>query len=113
MEEKRVFGPLTLPSGKVIKFREPLGIDKASVMQMVPISEENLINGAMLIDEYVAAKCITEIDGSSTTGEYKTLFDDWKNRDIAFYRRVYDKCVGMGAELQAEADKAADFLLSN
>ncbi|ADY55136.1 hypothetical protein Sgly_0779 [Syntrophobotulus glycolicus DSM 8271] len=111
--ENRIFGPLTLPSGKEIKFREPLGIDRSSVMQFVNISEDNIINNALLIDEYVSAKCITEIDGAPTTGEYKTLFDNWKSSDILFYKRVYEKCVGIGTDLQEEADKAADFLLKN
>lgn len=107
----RIYGPLTLPSGKVVKFREPLGADKANVMQMVTIGEDNLVNGAMMIDEYVSAKCITEVDGVASNGDYKALFDSWGQKDIMFYKRVFERLFGLAKDQQDAADKAADFLL--
>ena len=110
---QKLFGPLSLPSGKKVLFHEPLGIDKANVLQMVPINEDNVINGAMLVDEYVAAKCVVEVDGKQTTGEYKTLLDNWSLQDSSYYRRVFDKMFGLNKIDQEEADKAADFLLKS
>ncbi|AEG60016.1 hypothetical protein [Desulforamulus ruminis] len=109
----RTYGPLTLPSGKVLEFREPLGVDKDHVLKMVNISQENIIGCAMLIDDYVAAKCVKKVDGKATSGEYKTLFSDWSQADVLFYKRVFERMFGMNEDRQKSADEAADFLLNS
>lgn len=111
MNNQLVYGPLELPSGKQIKFRAPLGADRTNVMQMAQISNDNAIADAMAIDDYMAAKCVTEVNGKSTDGDYKRLFEDWMATDIVFYRAVYDEMFGLNQEARAKAKETAAFLL--
>lgn len=112
-EEKNVvYGPLELPSGMKIKFRAPKGIDRTNVLQMLKIDSDNAVSGAILLDEYVKAKCITEVDGAAATGEYKNLFNDWDEADVNFYKAVCNEMFGNSQELQDKAKEAARFLLN-
>lgn len=106
-----VFGPLELPSGKKIKFRAPKGIDRTNVLQMMKIDSDSAVSGAILLDEYVKAKCVTEVDGAATTGDYKNLFNNWDDGDISFYKAVVNEMFGSGEEMQNKAKEAAAFLL--
>ena len=112
MDNNMVYGPLQLPSGKQIKFRAPKGIDRTNVLQMMKIDSDSAVSGALLMDEYVKAKCVTEVDGKTTTGEYKTLFNDWMDSDIMFYKAVVNEMFGSGPEMQEKAKEAASFLLN-
>ncbi len=112
MDENKVYGPLTLPSGKNIKFRAPKGIDRMNIMQMTKIDSENVVNGALLLDEYVKAKCVTEINGTPVTKSYKDVMSDWLDTDITFYKLVFEQLFGSSADLQQKAKEAAAFLLS-
>lgn len=107
-----IYGPLELPSGKQIKFRAPLGSDRTKVLQMTQISAERAISDAMLIDEYVAAKCVTEVDGKPTDGDYKRLMESWPQRDVLFYRTVFEEMFGLNEEARSRAKEAASFLLT-
>lgn len=111
MPQQAVYGPLALPSGKTIKFREPLGSDRANVLALTQISADRAISDAMLVDDYVAAKCVVEVDGKATDGDYKHLFDTWSQRDVIFYRSVFDEMFGMNEENRSKAKEAAAFLL--
>lgn len=111
MENNASYGPLELPSGKQIKFRAPLGIDRTNVLQMSQISADNALADAMAIDDYMAAKCLTEIDGKSTDGDYKRVLENWEQKDILFYRVVFDEMFGLNKEAQDRAKEAAAFLL--
>ncbi len=106
-----VYGPLTLPSGRLIKFRAPKGIDRMNILQMNKIDEENVVSGAMLLDEYIKAKCIVEVNGSPVNESYKALMNEWLDTDIAFYKMVFEQMFGKTEELQAKAKEAAAFLL--
>jgi hypothetical protein len=108
---KCVYGPLELPSGKKVKFRAPLGSDRNNVLQMTQITRERVISDAMLVDDYVAAKCITEINEKPSDGDYKYLFESWPQQDILFYRMVFDEMFGMTEESNNRAKAAAAFLL--
>lgn len=112
MAEQRVFGPLTLPSGKQITFRTPVGGDRVNVLQMTKIGEDNLISGAVLIDHYVQARCVQTVDGQPVDGDYKRLFDNWDNADIQFYNLVFNEMFGLNEERQEMAKDAARFLLN-
>jgi len=111
MPETMTYGPLELPSGKKIKLRAPLGTDRVNVLQMTQITADRAISDAMLVDEYVAAKCVAEVDGKATDGDYKHLFDNWPQKDILFYRTVFDEMFGMNEESRNKAKEAAAFLL--
>lgn len=105
------YGPLDLPSGKKVKFRAPLGTDRNNVLQMTQITAERAISDAMMVDDYVAAKCITEVDGKASDGDYKHLMESWLQQDILFFRTVFDEMFGMNEESRNKAKEAAAFLL--
>ncbi|WP_051542060.1 hypothetical protein [Clostridium lundense] len=109
--ERQIYGPLELPSGKVIRFRAPIGSDRMNVIQMMKIDEEAIVSGALLIDDYVKAKCVVEIDSSSTDGNYKELFNEWLDTDVNFYKLVFNKMFGNTKDLEKKADDAVAFLL--
>jgi hypothetical protein len=111
--ENKIYGPLELPSGKKIKFRAPIGSDRMNIVQMMKIDEESIVSGALLIDDYVKAKCVTEVDGNPTDGDYKALFNEWLDTDVNFYKLVCNKLFGNDKELEKKADDAVAFLLSN
>ncbi|GBF34145.1 hypothetical protein DCCM_3257 [Desulfocucumis palustris] len=110
-QTKMVYGPLELPSGAQIKFRAPLGLDRTNVLQMTEISRDSAISDAMLVDDYVAAKCVTEVDGKQTDGDYKRLMNDWPQQDIMFYRVVFESMFGINEDAMNRAKEAAAFLL--
>lgn len=106
----QVFGPLELPSGKKIKFREPVGRDRVNVVQMLKMSMDNFGSGAVLVDGYVAVKCITEIDGAAVTDNYKNVYDTLPDGDLSFYQTVFAELFGMTEEKRDRAKEAAAFL---
>ncbi len=111
MSNAVVYGPLELPSGTKITFRAPVGADRNNVLQMTQISADRALSDAMMVDDYLAAKCITEVDGKATDGDYKKLFDTWTQKDILFFRSVFDEMFGMDEESRNKAKDAAAFLL--
>lgn len=111
MPTEVIYGPLELPSGRKVKFRAPLGSDRTNVLQMTQISAERAISDAMLVDDYVAAKCITEVDGKATDGDYKRLTEKWPQRDILIFRAVFDEMFGMNEEARKQAKETAKNLL--
>lgn len=113
MAEKQIFGPLALPSGKKIKFRAPLGVDRANVLQMMKMSSDNLLSSAFLIDAYVAAKCVTEIDGQATDANYKRTYDAMEDEDANYFLAVWQELFGMNDEKRQKAKEDADFLRKN
>lgn len=110
--DKQVFGPLELPSGKQIKFREPIGSDRVNVVQMLKIGMDNFGSGAVLVDGYVAVKCITEIDGNEVRDNYKNTYDSMKDEDLSFYQAVYTEMFGMNDDKKEQAKEAAKNLRS-
>ena len=110
--DKQIFGPLELPSGKQVKFREPVGSDRVNVVQMLKIGMDNFGSGAVLVDGYVAVKCITEIDGNEVRDNYKNTYDSMKDEDLSFYQAVYTEMFGMNDDKKEQAKEAAKNLRS-
>ena len=109
-KETTVFGPLELPSGRKVKFREPTGRDRVNVIQMAKMSMENVAGNSLLIDSYVAAKCLVEIDGKEPDPDYKRVYDMMPQADADFYQAVFTELFGMTDEKRASAKEAARFL---
>ncbi len=110
----QVYGPLELPSGKKIKFRRAVGLDRSNVTQMVAIDQNNIVTGSLTIENYIQAKVITEIDGVPQDGtKFKTLFNDWDDGDVQYYQAVYTEMFGMTQEKMDDAKAKAAFLLAN
>jgi hypothetical protein len=105
--DKQIFGPLELPSGKKIKFREPVGSDRVNIINMLKMSMDNIGSGAVLVDGYVAAKCITEIDGNEVRDNYKNTYDSMLDEDLSFYQAVYTEMFNMNDEKKEQAKEAA------
>lgn len=110
-DKNMVYGPLELPSGIKIKFRAPKGIDRLNILQMTKIDTENVVSGALLLDEYIKAKCITEVNGAAATESYKDIMSGWLDSDIAFYKIVFEEMFGRSEDMQSKAKEAALFLL--
>lgn len=105
------YGPLELPSGKKIKFRAPVGLDRVVVLQnMPPAGPDKFMTNSILADEYIRAKCVTEVDGVPADGKYKSLFDSWDALDIDFYGAVFNEMFGMTEVRRKKIKEAADFL---
>lgn len=109
----QVYGPLTLPSGRVIKFRNSTGLDRINVTQIVPMDQDNMVTGSLLINLYVQAKVVTEVDGKAPDSNYKNLFNDWDDMDVQYYQAVYTEMFGMTEDKMADAKAKAAFLLGN
>lgn len=110
----KVYGPLTLPSGKIISFRKPKGIDRQNVLDLVNIHDEKIVAGSLRVEETVRAKCVVTVDGKDTdTTNYLNLFNDWDDEDVQFYSTVFTEMFGMTDEKRDKAKDAARFLLSN
>jgi len=110
--DKKVFGPLELPTGAKISFRAPSGRDRVNVIQMMKMSFENIGGGTLLIDNYVAAKCVKEYaDKENTSGDYKGLYDSMPQEDADFYVAVFQEMFGMTEDKRSKAKEMASFLL--
>ena len=112
MSEKIIYGPLELPSGMMVKFREPVGSDRVNVVNMLKMGYENIGSGSVLVDGYVAVKCIKEIDGDEIRKNYRDLYNEMKDEDLSFYQLVYNEMFGMNDEKRDKAKDAAKNLLS-
>ena len=112
MAEKLIFGPLELPTGKKVKFREPVGSDRTSVVNMLKMGVDNMGSGAILVDSYVAVKCITEIDGCPVQDNYKVIHADFGDEDLTYYQAVFTELFGMNEEKKEQAKEAAKNLRS-
>jgi len=111
-KDREIFGPLTLPSGVEIKFREPRGIDRVNVIKNLKMGMDGASGDLILVDTYVALQCVTEYDGRSEIGFYTKLVDQMSQEDMDFYRFVFDEMFGMTEEKKKDAKEAARFLRS-
>ncbi|KEO81035.1 hypothetical protein [Tumebacillus flagellatus] len=104
------FGPLKLPTGKIVFFREPTGGDRLAVLQDTPINEENVYSANELVAIRLAAKCLTQVDGEVPTDSYKFMFTNWSDKDVIYYKNVFNK-VRDTVEAGMSVEEAVDFLL--
>lgn len=100
----------TLPSGSEVTFRSPFGADRVNVIQMLKMSLESIAGNTLMIDGYVAVKCITAYGGNPADGNYKALYDSLPQEDLDFYLAVFEELFGMSKDKRAEAKEAAAFL---
>ncbi|MDI6711466.1 MAG: hypothetical protein QME76_12430 [Bacillota bacterium] len=112
MTNPQSFGPLGLPSGRVITFRAPVGLDRAAVVQAMDLSPERLGAAALMMDELIAAKCVLTVDEKPVQDDYRRLFDSWPDADIQFYLLVHREMFGLTDEARQAAKDAARFLRS-
>lgn len=110
--DKQIFGPLELPSGKTISFREGRGRDRANVIQAQKMTIDNMASASLLIDSILAVKCIVEENGVAVNGDYRRMFEDMSGSDLDFYMAVRQELFGMTDERKAKAKEAANFLLN-
>ncbi|GIM45962.1 hypothetical protein DNHGIG_15110 [Collibacillus ludicampi] len=113
MAQPIVYGPLELPSGKKIKFRRPTGLDRLNILQAMSISQEDAVKAGILMQTYLNAKVVTEVDGVPTDGNYLRLFNDWDDADITYYQAVFNEMFGLTEDKLAKAKDAAAFLLKS
>lgn len=109
-----IYGPLELPSGTQIKFREAKGIDRANVLQMQKdmFKDNNVVLGQILVDTYVSLKCIVEVDGAPPAQNYKGMYDDMSEADLDYYETVRREMFAMTEDKREAAKKQAAFLLT-
>lgn len=110
--ETKILGPLELPSGKKISFREARGRDRANVIQAQKMTMDNMASATLLIDSILAVKCIVEVDGIAVNGDYKRMFEDMPGSDLDYYMAVRQELFGMTDERRTKAKDAASFLLN-
>lgn len=108
--EAKIYGPLELPSGRKIKFRAPAGKDRLDVIRMLRVTQDNLLGAGLLIDQYLKAKVVVEIDGQKVVEDYRYLFDSWPLEDVDFYSAVFNELFGGSQETQEKAREVARFL---
>ncbi|WP_299448198.1 hypothetical protein [uncultured Phascolarctobacterium sp.] len=110
--EKIYYGPLELPSGTVIRFRRPTGMDKILVTKKAKMSADRL-NDLVLIQQFVAAKCITEIDDKPAGPDYQSTFESMDGLDWDYYYSLFDEMFAITDERKDEIKEKARFLLEN
>jgi hypothetical protein len=109
-----IYGPLELPSGKQIKFRKPVGMDRMNILNAMSISEDDAVKAGILLNSYLAAKVVTEVDGIAVTdGNYKAIFNDWDDADIQYYQAVNSTMFGLTEAKIEDAKAKAAFLLNS
>jgi hypothetical protein len=106
------YGPLTLPSGKVVFFREPTGGDKLEVLKSNPLGSDDYVSGSTVTELYLSAKCITKVDDKPSTGDYKFQFQSWPNSDTDYYQQIFGKMFTLKKETLDKMDETVDFLLN-
>lgn len=109
----KLYGPLELPSGRKIVFRAPTGRDRWEVLRLLNVNQANLVGAALLIDQYLRAKVVVEVDGQKVQEDYRHLFDSWPLEDVDFYAAVWAALFGTDEERAERAREAARFLRSS
>jgi hypothetical protein len=110
--QRQPFGPVKLPSGKEIHFVEPLGSDRAQIMARA-IAEGRQGEMLFMMNGYwLPAKCMVDANGKFVAEDFISAFNDWSDKDVQFYRAVFDELFGWNNEIATTAKaEAARFLL--
>lgn len=110
-KETIVYGPLELPSGVKIKFREATGADRLNVLSVQQnVQGQNPMVMQFLSDAYISVKCITEIDGNKVQKNYKDLYEEFSESDLDYYEAIRSELFGITKDKRAELKEKADFL---
>lgn len=113
MENQKVYGPLTLPSGKEIYFRKAMRSDRTEATIMQDFENTPYGVALMQVDETVQASCLVKIDGNNPSLNPKDRFDDWEDTDVEYYSFIFNKMFGIDEEKKKKAAEQAAFLLKN
>ena len=106
--EEIIYGPLELPSGKQIKFREAKGFDRLNVLSVQQnMQGQSPLVTQVLSDAFIGVKCITEIDGQPVQKNYKELYDEFSESDLDYYEGVRTELFGVKRD---DIKGKADFL---
>lgn len=110
-KRRQPIGPVKLPSGREIYFVEPLGSDRMAIMARA-IAEGRQAEMMFMLNTYwLPAKCLVDENGNFVAPDYYTAFDDWPDRDLNYYREVFDQLFGWTNDLSVAAKaEAARFL---
>lgn len=110
-KESIIYGPLELPSGVKIKFREATGADRLNVLSVQQnVQGQNPMVMQFLSDAYISVKCITEIDGNKVQKNYKDLYEEFSESDLDYYEAIRSELFGITKDKRAELKEKADFL---
>lgn len=110
--EKVYYGPVELSGGTTIKFRRPTGMDKILVTKKARLNTDRL-NDLVLIQQFVAAKCIVEINGASPGADYIAVMENMDGLDWDEYYMLYNEMFAVTEERTEELKEKARFLLEN
>jgi len=109
--KRQPIGPIKLPSGREVYCLEPLGSDRMAIMSRALAEGRQADMMFMMNGYWLPAKCLCDKDGKFTAPDYFTAFSDWPDRDVQFYRAVFDELFGWQIEdAQAAKEAAARFL---
>lgn len=109
--QRQPIGPIKLPSGREVHVVEPLGRDRMEIMSRA-LAEGRQGEMMFLISSYwLPAKCLVNAEGKFLAADYTKAYDDWPDKDLQFFRSVFDELFGFTSEtsLAARAE-AARFL---
>lgn len=110
-EEIIIYGEVTLPSGKKIKFREAKGFDRLNVLSVQQnIQNQSPMVAQFLSDAYISVKCITEINGAAPQQNYKDLYEEFTESDLDYYEALRSELFGITKEKRDAIKEKADFL---
>jgi hypothetical protein len=105
----RISEPLTLPSGSVVTYREPLGKDRRELLD--GFDGENLSRTGQ-VDAAIAFGCIVTKDGTDLSIlTWQKKQDLFGFKDAEFYEETFTRAVMVNDEEFAEAQKAAKELV--
>lgn len=110
-KEEIIYGPLELPSGMKIKFREAKGADRLNVLSVQQnVQGQNPVVLQVLSDAYIGVKCITEINGAAVQKNYKDLYEEFSEADLDYYDAMRTELFGITKEKRDAIKEKADFL---
>lgn len=111
MQQRKPIGPVRLPSGREIYFLEPLGRDRLEIMSRLLAEGRQAEMMFMLNHYFLPGKCLVNAEGQFLATDYTKAFEDWPDKDVVYYREVFDQLYGWSNDMAVAAKaEAARFL---
>ncbi len=95
----------TLPSGRVVTFREPKGKDRRDAMGALKTEDQ------MTLDEALSAVCLDTDAGQSPCKDFRKRYDEWSVIDMQHYQILFLELFTMDREDANEVRSRAKKLL--